>query len=92
MSTPYKEELIIDLKVNDGCELDEVNNLTFIDDTFYYIAEDGVIDYEPLWSHTEPSCPVAYMVSRIEGGVERDLTADEKLVLTHDTRNGWMQL
>jgi len=32
------------------------------------------------------------MVTRIEGGVERALTADEKLVLTHDNTNGWMQL
>lgn len=45
MNPPYKEELIIQLKVNDGCEEDEVTNLTTIDDTFYYIAEDGTIDY-----------------------------------------------
>ena len=92
MDPVYQEELIIGLKVNDGCEDDEVTNLTTIGNTFYYIAEDGVISYEPTWSHSEVGCPIAYMVSRIENGVERPLTASEKLVLNHDVTNGWMTL
>jgi len=92
MENVYTEELLIDLWVMDGCEDDDVTNLTTIDDTLYYIAEDGLVSYQPTWTHSELGCPILYMVSRIVDGVERDLTPEEALVLTHNSANGWLDL
>lgn len=79
--------------MKDACQEDEVTNLEVIEDyTLYYIAEDGMVSYNPSWSHSKESCPFTYEVTRIIDGVERELTDDEKLVLTHDKTNGWMDL
>lgn len=92
MDPVYLEELLIELKVKDACQEDEVTNLTTIDDILYYIAEDGTIAYEPTWEHSQTSCPFSYEVTRIVEGVERALNDEEKLVLTHDPSNGWLDL
>ena len=84
------EELLIEVSVEDACARDEVTNLTSIDDTLYNIAEDGIVSYEPTWSHTETDCPISYLITRIVDGVERELTDEEKLVVLHDDSNGWM--
>ena len=83
---------MIELKVKDGCEEDEVTNLSTIEDTLYYIAEDGLVKYQPTWTHSELGCPIEYLVSRIVDGVERPLTDEEKTVLGHDDTNGWLDL
>jgi len=69
-----------------------VTNNSTISDTLYHIAEDGVVKYEPIWSHSKANCPIEYRVSRIENETERELTTAEKLVLHHDASNGWMNL
>ena len=61
-------------------------------DTLYYIAEDGVVRYEPEWTHTETGCPFTYEVGRMVDGVERPLTPDEQVVLVHDDSNGHLRL
>ena len=60
--------------------------------TLYNIAESGKVSYTPTWSHTKPDCLVEYIVNRIDDGVERPLSAAEKLVLFHSKSNGWMDL
>ena len=92
MDPVYMEELLIELTVKDACAEDEVTNETSIEDTLYYIAEDGVVSYLPTWSHIKEGCPFTYEVRRIVEGVERLLSDAEKLVLTHDNTNGWMDL
>ena len=70
-----------------------MTNLSSISNfTLYYIAEDGVVSYKPEWSHTKVNCPIEYLVSRIEGSVERPLTSPEMLVLTLDKSNGFLDL
>ena len=93
MDPVYSEELLIELKVRDACPEDEVTPTSSISNTLYYIAEDGLINYEPTWTHTKVDCPITYEVSRIEtDGTERALTAEEELVLVHDKSNGWLDL
>ena len=67
------------------CPDDEVTPTSTIDNTLYYIAEDGLISYKPTWTHTLFDCPIIYGVNRIDAdGTERPLTASEQLVLVHD--------
>ena len=40
--------------------------LDTIADELYYIAEDGLVNYEPTWTHTMVDCPVTYEVSRVD--------------------------
>jgi len=92
MDLPYEEELIIELRVKDGCEDDQVTNLSVVADTLYNVAEDGLVRYMPTWSHSEEGCPIEYLVSRVVGGVERPLSADEETVLKHFNTTGWLDL
>ena len=93
MTVPFENELLIDVRLDLACQIDEVINLSLISDTKYYIAQDGLKEFKPEWTHTVPACPVEYGVSRIIDGAERPLNSAEKLVLTHfSLTNGWLDL
>lgn len=78
--------------MKEGCNDDEVTTFGTIDDTLYYIAEDGLVSYQRTWEHTELGCPITYQVTRIESGIERALTPEEQLVLIIDPNNGYLDL
>ena len=94
MNPVYKEELLIELQVNDGCEDDEVTTTDTIPFQLYYIAETGLVSFKPTWTHTELGCPITYEIGRIDDttGLERALTADESSVLVQDKTNGWLDI
>ena len=90
MDPTYSEELIIILRVVNGCQNDEVKALDTIADELYYIAEDGTRQFAPTWSTTIAGCPVTYEIGRIDDdtGLERPLTTDELAVITFSDVDG----
>lgn len=77
----YSEELIITVKVKNQCKIDQVTPLFVIPNELYYIAETGLRSFVPTWSTAVTGCPVTYQIGRIVNGLERPLSAAEKIVI-----------
>ena len=93
MDPTYKEELLIEVEVKNSCILDEVDVTGILNDQIpYYINEDGIVPFDPTWSHTLIGCPITFEIGIVEAGVERPLNPVEIAVLNHSNVDGSVRL
>ena len=90
MDPVYAEELLIDLNVNNNCKFDVVTTESMIDDQLYYIDVNDTVFLEPTWSSNVTGCPATYEIGRVVDGVERPLTPEEYVVISHSVFDGHM--
>ena len=75
--------MLIDLKVINGCLIDEIFTTFTVPNFVYEIGVTGAYNIAPTWAPgTVKGCPSGFFVFRLENGIQRILNSQEMGLIT----------
>ena len=89
-SETTRKDSIVEVEINwsKPCYNDEVTVQSTTTSIVYQIGISGVFQEQPIWTQSEPDCPLAYQIFISEDGIERELTSEEAQIIVFDATDG----